>query len=730
MADENKIQLDIEVSESSIEKSFGMIDDRAIKSAKSSAAVFGEYFQKQENELQAALARLTGETTRAARKSARESAQVFTEAFEKTSEVNTAFSIKGLADLAGGFFLAEKAANTAIKGIKSAIDTVAQGEALERLEKSFRALASTAGLAGDEIKSKLVGATKGLVDDTQLLELGSQAFIRLGENARKLPEILSLAGKSYKIFGGSIVDNAEKITQAVETGNARSLRSIGLNVDLEKAVKDYATRLKTVPSLLTESQIQQARMNAILEIGEQRFKNVKIEMGFSENVKLLSNAYSQLGDELSKISAANFSGIFSSMASAAARALTTLTEVLITLRPAKNIEEMNIQLEASKRNLTDLTNAFKAAGGEQAAATNEYVASLGAQIKATQADIAEKEKAIAASRKKQGEDAAANKAGNALTAEYIAKRQDLANKIQEINTRVQQSEVQLAQEAYNRLKTRASLEVLYNAQRLQEATNFGQQAAQLEKFYADNGVNDEALRQQGREALYQEHLNRMLLIDQQYRNQAKIVTAEQINDVENFSDAVTIFSASAAEAMRTNTVSMSMSLRQLGEAFTKTFQKQMTSAIFALAQGTKNGEEALNGLFTGVLNAMGEMMISQGIGFMLQGAAFTWAGMPNGPQLVSAGAAMTAFGATLAAVSAANGGAVGAGGGATGGVGATETAPTVEIAQPEELQPQGPQTAVNLTINGNVLDRRQTGLEIAQILEEQFSEQGLVVRGA
>jgi hypothetical protein len=53
-----------------------------------------------------------------------------------------------------------------------------------------------------------------------------------------------------------------------------------------------------------------------------------------------------------------------------------------------------------------------------------------------------------------------------------------------------------------------------------------------------------------------------------------------------------------------------------------------------------------------------------------------------------------------------------------------------DIVAPEDTEPLTPQTAVNLTINGNVLDRRETGLEIARILEEQFADQGLVIRGA
>jgi hypothetical protein len=204
------------------------------------------------------------------------------------------------------------------------------------------------------------------------------------------------------------------------------------------------------------------------------------------------------------------------------------------------------------------------------------------------------------------------------------------------------------------------------------------------------------------------------------------------SNFENISSSFSLMWQGMQESAQNANVNITKSLKNLGAQFKNTFQTQVSGAIFALAQGTKNGSEALQDLFTGLLNSMGEMLITQGVGFMLQGAAFMWAGLPNGPGLISAGAAMAAFGATLAAVSAANGGAVGAPSSSGGGVASDPMSggTTAAIVKPEDLERKKPDTYVNLTVQGDVFDSSETGFRIADLLNRAFDKNGIVLNGA
>lgn len=137
-------------------------------------------------------------------------------------------------------------------------------------------------------------------------------------------------------------------------------------------------------------------------------------------------------------------------------------------------------------------------------------------------------------------------------------------------------------------------------------------------------------------------------------------------------------------------------------------------AFAAFGKAVATGKNALGAFLDSLLASFGQMAIQLGTQFMLQGAAYMWAGMPNGGALIAAGAALAAFGGVLSGLGGAKetGGGVATAGG-TSTVGNNETAlPAVEPVR------AGPQ--VNVNIQGNVLDRRDTGMWIVDHIREQF----------
>jgi len=116
---------------------------------------------------------------------------------------------------------------------------------------------------------------------------------------------------------------------------------------------------------------------------------------------------------------------------------------------------------------------------------------------------------------------------------------------------------------------------------------------------------------------------------------------------------------------------------------------------------------------------------------MLKGVGKVLLGDPSGAGLIAAGVALSILGGALKAmaggagsnaggVSAAGAGGGGGGGGVGGGgISQTENGQT-ELAQEDKK----PQTVVQVTVQGNILDRRATGLELVEIINESFGTSG------
>jgi hypothetical protein len=794
VADDNKIQFDIELNEGSVDSSFKIIDQRAVKSAKESAAVFGEAFQRQEQELKASIERIVGNTKTAATKSAKESAAAFEAAFKQQEALNKKLSkemgdgfrdaikrlsggdevkksakesaeafeeafqrsltdadrgiwdnlipknINSITDIAAGFFLLQQAASAAGAAISGAINFIINGEKEIKLERRFEALATQAGVAADVIKDELKTATAGFIDETKLLELGSEAFIKLGTNAASLPQILELARKTYVAFGGDIVENADKITQAIFTGQTRQLRGLGLLVDTEKVYKEYARTLGTVPALLNEEQRQQALLNAVLEKGKTQFKNINVEAnGTEEGFKRLKTATTELYDALSIKTAQQSSGFFASLANLAAKGFAALTES-INKTPIEKAKERLSELEGKAKELQATIEAasgsysnFGRGGAVQLERRKAELEAIKKQID----DLRTSEKILAEDKMKAermlGGGATPSSAPDTSSDEYLKRKQDLTLKVLELNNQLQASEVQLAQDEFTRKQNSANLDALYYQQKLQAAEMYNQQKATLNKFYEDNGIIDETLRQQGREALEQAHLNRMLQLRMNYEAQKKTMFIEGETQAISTGQAFQGILEGMEQQAQETSVNATKNFKQMGRAMMTSIGSASANAFASFGQAIAEGDNALEAFGKSLLNSLGQMAIQMGTMFIAQGIAFMWAGLANGPPLIAAGAALATIGGVLSVI----GGtgprdASGGGGTAGGGIGYNDNNnnPVNDIMAPEDTVAQTPQTAVNLTINGNVMDRRETGLEIAKILEEQFADQGLVIRGA
>ena len=789
MADDNKIQLDLEISDRSIAASWDLVDERAQKSAQDSAAVFEEASKKQESALLRSIERVTGVSRDLARKgaaeamdalsskeaaaksaeifqlrfkqnldnsikqltgadrvkkSAAESASVFEDAFRKEAaawapvpiDVGAASgaggfqAIKSLADVNAAVALARQGVALLQKAFSDTLNFVLEGEKIQKIETRFKALSTQVGIASESFSVDMKKALNGFVDDTDALEFASQAFVKLGNSAKALPQVIEASRKSYQAFGGDILTNAGKIINAAETGSARTLRDIGLYTNLEAAVKKYAKSIGTVPALLTDTQKEQARLNAILAEADTRFAGIQLKAGATSAYTQLKVSLKDLGDEFAKIANSTLGKTFQGLAEGAKKVVDSINEGLRKARPADTVQEVNDRLSALQ---VQQSKYAKELANQGVGAVTSYTAALKGQLILVKEKIAKYEALRSTMLQAAAEELAASKKNepvdNSAADERVRREQAAVEKINELNKAQLQSKIVLAQDELNLNNTQSNLDALYFEQKKQALNNFNLEYAALQKTFDENGTFTAEQRRKGTELLEGTHENNLLKLRNDYKNKLKLITNEEAYDIQGLGDVFSNVLEGIKNAALFQFTTIKGSLKELGKAFVTTFKQQATNAIFAFAQGSKNAEEAANGLFTGILNAMGEMLISQGLGFIIQGAAYTYAGMPNGPALAAAGAGMVAVGATLAAVSAANGGKVGAGssgGGATGadtGAGFSNN-PTTPIV---DMKPENPNTTINVNVD-KVFDRKETGMWITDILQDNFEQNGIIVR--
>jgi len=161
--------------------------------------------------------------------------------------------------------------------------------------------------------------------------------------------------------------------------------------------------------------------------------------------------------------------------------------------------------------------------------------------------------------------------------------------------------------------------------------------------------------------------------------------------------------------------------RKIGQSMFQSVGQAAGQAFAAFGKAMASGQNALQAFINSLISAMGQMAIQLGTQFILQGIAYSWAGMPNGPPLIAAGIALAALGGVMSAIGGGGGGNPAAGAG--GGSGAVSSAdnPSVSLAAPP---PPRSEASVIVNINGDVMDSTETGSRIVALIREHADRNG------
>lgn len=168
--------------------------------------------------------------------------------------------------------------SVAFTAVKKAGEVIFDAEKIKVVNAQFQQLATNSGVFADKLKDGLKEASRGWVDDTELMKAANKAMIELDTGVEKLPEVMDAARKATAMFGGDLIQNFEAMTEAVATGNTRHLRHLGIIIDQQKAYRDYAVSIGTSVDTLSQAGKQQAIMNAMLEQTKVKFQGQNADL--------------------------------------------------------------------------------------------------------------------------------------------------------------------------------------------------------------------------------------------------------------------------------------------------------------------------------------------------------------------------------------------------------------------------------------------------------------------
>ena len=195
-----------------------------------------------------------------------------------------------------------------VAGAAAAIGKLGErGADINDVRDSFKTLTGAVGESSGVMLGKLRTATLGVVSDFELMKTVNKGLSQgLDLTADQFATVGDVAAVLADCTGGDLKSAFDTLTQAMATGQDRTLKTIGLNIDAEKATKAYADSIHKKVSELTEDEKKQAISNAILEEGRRILdQSGKAQVDFADKVGQSRTTVANFVDSISSWIATN-----------------------------------------------------------------------------------------------------------------------------------------------------------------------------------------------------------------------------------------------------------------------------------------------------------------------------------------------------------------------------------------------------------------------------------------
>lgn len=617
---------------------------------------------------------------------------------------------------------------------KLALDMTIEGEEIQRIQTQFEMLAKQAGINGEALKNGMEQAAGGLISTTDLLQLANKALVTMGADASQLPALLELARKASLVMGGDVKSNFEAISMAVETGNQKMLKRLGLQVDVTQAEQKFAQQIGITAGELSQEGKNHAILLAVLEKSKTAYANINTDQ--SRTVDLLTQtkvAFSEVGETISLVFSktigptiklmvkdfADFAGVvkqaalrvFGTDAEKAAIQAKALSgqiasttsqirfykDILAKSGDANQIASATKALEFQESQLKKLTDQLNQVKGKQDEVTKDAV--KGSQT-ATAADDAAAKKRFGNQQKIATDEDKFQKQIDAIHKKTETELEKNINSVDEIDKAVTNQKNARAQVSAETIKGYQDSVALNQTQKDKLI------AAEKERFYAqeaNEAKNDIKLKEQ--------------------------LNADYLANSKTMWDGI----SRAAHTMATTADKDLRDMAKIGtqsvSALTSTSVAGFTAIGTAIAQNGNIAQAAAQAMEKAFLSTLGKMAIEHGAYYISKGIGDLAALNPAGAVELSAGGALVALGGALSAYGGGSS-SVSTGGGAAASSSATSASPAPAsggstTTSTSALQSQQQvQRTVSINIAGHYLNSQESQRTLMEIMRNETDATG------
>lgn len=644
--------------------------------------------------------------------------------------------ISGIEDLAGNigkFGIAAAGVGATLFLLKKGLDFSVQGEQILAINNQFDMLARSAGVVPDKLREGLNKASDGLLGMEAILKSANSMLINMGDSAARLPEVLQLARKVTAVLGGDLQERFSGIVSAIESGNAKALKAQGIIIDADKAMRDYAGRLGLASSELNQAQKQQAILNAALQEGEKKFRDVQtsiqpvhdriaqIRTDMGDIVDNFKRSVAESGTFLSILKGIQFytnmaaKGVGKAMESKVGEQIEELirerTKIEALLQGEGKKDDSIFGFGKLQSRLNIINKQIQELGGKTQA-TEGFVLLSNKKLEKSEESLAgstllrrdAQQEALYQSRLLSIESQKLQSSidGNSAEINRTALLTNEWDRRQALLSLYKSKEVLLEQDHANKLR---ELELQRQGSAIQTTTEYENRKLQITNAFA---VLNRALDLERQKALMEYTATATAGIT---GFEAAFAGMEEVLD-------------GAKAAAKDFAISAAANFRNMGKQMFNTVGSGAAQAFAAFGKAIVDGGNALEAFANSLLATMGQMAIQLGMQFILQGAAYLYAGMANGVPLMAAGAALAAFGGIMSGFA---GQASSSPSTSGGGAVASPESPAAQIVEPDKLERKGPDTTINF--NGPILGDENSAMYIADLLNQFGAKNGIKLVG-
>lgn len=587
----------------------------------------------------------------------------------------------------------------AVETMKKALDFEMEAENIQQINQSFEILTKQSGIATDALREGLDKAAGGMIADTELLNIANKAIVTMGKSAEKLPELLEMARKSTALFGGDLRTNFENLATAVERGNQRMLKHLGINIDVAAAVKKYADANHLAVNEVNEAGKRQAILNATLEKGKTAFAGINVDTKeATNNTQRFKTSIAELGETFVLVFDKLFGYSIKRATAVSADMASGVKDLMLSFAGTESQKaQLSIRaMQTSIKNMTTEMNHLievKAKDARFQDPANQT--RLNAEIDTYRNKIDATTKSIEVLKTKESERSPAA-GGGEDNANNEAKLKNQAKFQAEMNTlKLQQVRDDMAVE-----DNEADYAAEKDKERLLMQEQFAAQSAEIQERSDLNSTQKEELIAQ-----------RKLKLDQDLEQSKET----QYNELVQINDRMVQNSDTAGEGIANGFAAGSrkaaLELNNFGAQGQRMFgnlTSHAKQAFIQIGEGQKSAGEIAKQFLFGMLadeaEARGELLLAESI----------W---PPNPLGIAAGGGLLALSGVLRGMGGGGGSSIGGGSAATGGGGGV-SGDYLSSSQPNPAQAQSEKKMVNITVAGHYFETEETKTKLVDMIRQ------------